>query len=42
MNKENNKVTLEEEILEEEYKLGKEYYDKINNIAKNKVDEKYD
>lgn len=37
---ENNKP-LEKEILEEEYKLGKEYYDKINEKAKNDFEKKY-
>ena len=40
MNKD-NKLNIEEEILEEEYKLGKEDYDKLNNVAKDKVKDKY-
>lgn len=39
MNDENK--PLEKEILEEEYMLGKEYYDKINKVAKDKVNDKY-
>ena len=40
MQEENNKV-LDKEILKEEYRLGKEYYDKILEKA-NEVKEKYD
>lgn len=34
-------IKFDEEILEEEYKLGKEYYDKLIDKAKEKHKEKY-
>lgn len=34
-------IKFDEEILEEEYKLGKEYYDKLIDNAKEKHKEKY-
>ena len=37
-----NKKLLEKELLEEEYKLGKEYYDKILEKAKEEKINKYE
>ena len=39
--KKENDIDLNEELLEEEYKLGKEYYDKIIDSAKEEHKEKY-
>jgi len=39
--KKENDIKLNEEILEEEYKLGKDYYDKIIDNAKEEHKEKY-
>ena len=37
----NKKETREEEIIEEEYRLGKEYYEELIEKAKEETNEKY-
>jgi len=39
--KKENDIKLNEEIIKEEYKLGKDYYDKIIDNAKEEHKEKY-